>query len=137
MCAEDYVPGIKYSCHKCSERSPGSDVGPMLTTLLVFVAILVVVLSYLLAVVKVDSRAERYQNEAQGSWEWAASSTYKFLLKMFPLTSIKVVLVVWQILTQVSVGLDTRNMLRLCCRTQLARVNSRQCFRCQNKRTAV
>ena len=97
------MPGIKYSCHKCSERSLGSQVGLVLATLLVLFGVLIVALSYLVAVVKADGHAEDNLDEARGSRKCTFSSTKKSLLEMFPLTSIKIVVVVWQILTQVIV----------------------------------
>lgn len=70
---------------------------------MVFVGVLGLVLSYLLAVVNVNGGDEGEQEVPRGFWKRKSSSCYKVLLTMFPLTSIKIVVVVWQILTQVNV----------------------------------
>ena len=63
------------------------------------------VLPYPLAVVKVDDPAEDEQGAQRGFSKRESSSCYRVLLKIFPLTSIKIVVVVWQILDQVNLVL--------------------------------
>lgn len=76
--------------------------GLVLATVVVFLGVVVVVVSDLVAVVKVEGSANQKQEAARGFWKWRLSSCHSFLAKIFPLTSIKIVVVVWQILTQVT-----------------------------------
>ena len=88
--------------------------------LIVLGGVLVLVFSHLLAVIEVDESAEDEQEARRGCWGWKPSSVYKKMLKIFPLTSIKIVVVVWQILTQVKNCAGHWEILRVCQCTQMS-----------------
>lgn len=111
VCKDNYAPGIAHSCHKCSGRSLGSAVGLVLLTLMVILGGLAVAVAYLVALVRVGGSAEEEQEAPRGCWKWRLGSCHSFLRKVFPVTSMKVIVVVWQILTQVNVVLDTGKCL--------------------------
>lgn len=66
----------------------------------------------LVGVVDGDSSVEEEEGEKKGFRKWRWSSCRSSLKKMFPVTSIKIVVVVWQILTQVSVELGQEQRSR-------------------------
>lgn len=100
VCAEGYAPSIAYGCYKCSGASLGSSVGLVLAGMLVTIGV-AVVLSDLVGVVDANGSAQEGEQGPRGFWRWRLSSGYTFLTKIFSITSIKIVVVVWQIISQV------------------------------------
>lgn len=87
--------------------------GLVLTTVIVVLALVVIVLSDLVAVRKMDDDAEEKLEGPRDFWTCRLSSFHAFLVKMLPLTSIKIVVVVWQILTQVNVVLKVTKLVEV------------------------
>lgn len=79
----------------------------LLATLIVLLAVVVIVLSDLVAVRHMGGDAEENLRGPRRFWVCRLSFFHAFLVKVLPLTSIKTVVVVWQILTQVNVLLET------------------------------
>ena len=123
VCKKNYAEGVSYSCTKCSSANDRSAVG-----LAVFIAVAAlmattVLLSYLGR--GTDEWAEE-RSSGRGCWQRFTLNSHDFLLKVFPLTAIKIVVVVWQIVFQVriwsskldehSVGVRVTFPRRLFCR---------------------
>lgn len=99
VCAEGYAPATGYSCLKCSSGVKLSAIG--LTATVIFAA--VVMLSILFTDIKtvVNENEEQGTEEVRDFWEQRYRSCHTFLVNMLPLAAIKIVLTVWQILSQV------------------------------------
>lgn len=110
VCAEGYAPSIIGGCYKCTRSSVTSAVGLAVAVLALTLG-LVIELWDLVAVVDGNGSVEAKQEGEKGFRKWKLSSCRSCLKTMFPVTSIKIVVVVWQILTQVSVVLDAEQCL--------------------------
>ena len=96
VCAEGFAPGIAYSCRECS--------GGVTTSAVALLAGLVIAVFLLAALVLVHlGSVVRYNNGkmAQSSWKQKCSSCRASLVQMIPFTAIKIVVTVWQIISQV------------------------------------
>lgn len=71
-----------------------------LTVAAILVVLFVVTILVVNLVRVVDAGAENEEGE-KGFWKRKYSTCSNFLMKAFPLTAIKIVVVVWQIVTQV------------------------------------
>lgn len=99
VCGDGYTPGIEYSCNKCTGATRIFSLGIGAAILIVGVFVLVMVLS---ALVRVEACSEQEsKNAITSKWEQKINSCRSSIAKAIPLTAIKVVLVVWQIVTQV------------------------------------
>ena len=97
VCVKGYAPDSNYRCHRCSESIRRAGVGA---------AVVMIVASVLLLVLAVwDIRRAAFdglENEINRSeWQRKMSSCIDVMRKAFPLAALKIVLVVWQIITQV------------------------------------
>ena len=99
VCANGYAPGSNYRCHRCSESTRRAGAGA---------AVVMIVASVLLLIVAVwDVKRVAFdgpENEIYRSgWQRNMSSCIEVMRKAFPLVALKIVLVVWQIITQVRI----------------------------------
>lgn len=98
VCAGNFSSGFLYSCHSCSERSKTLTLG-LGTTVATFTLFIVGVVVHEL-VRKVDCVTEGRPG-GTGRWSGSRPSCLASLSKAFPRTAVKIVVVVWQISTQV------------------------------------
>lgn len=116
--AESYAPGFGFSCHRCSGQAGKSAVGIGVAVLFVLLVAVALILKELVREVH-DGTTENITDVDDGGgrssksggregrlrsttfWERWLSSCRGVLVKAFPLTSFKTVVVVWQIITQV------------------------------------
>lgn len=104
LCAEGYSRGIAYSCRKCSSDARGSAVGFTITLAVIAVLVTVMVLRRLGTVVDADRGEEN--DPSQGFARSRCASCQDLMIKVLPLSAIKIVVVVWQIIYQVRRGAD-------------------------------
>ena len=99
VCMEDYVAGSSNRCNKCSDENQGLTVG--IPTIVLFLTLLATILvaSYLLEVVRDGPAVEGVQ--PQHSWRGNVRRSRAFLSKALPLSTIKIVVTVLQIVIQV------------------------------------
>ena len=102
-CAEGYDSGFLYSCHSCRGSDKWVGIGGAVTVLVVAMVVTALGVAYLVGVV------DRPISERNGMWERRVLNFQDGLVRAIPLTAIKIVLVSWQIITQVKfVALDLR-----------------------------
>ena len=100
-CDEGYGSGFLYSCHSCQESDKWVGIGGAVAVLVVAMVVFTLGVTYLVGVV------DRPISERGGMWERRILNFRDGLVRAIPLTAIKIVLVLWQIITQVKfVGLD-------------------------------
>ena len=100
-CAEGYVSGFQYSCHSCQGSDKWTAIGGALAVLVVVMFVVVFGVAFLVAVI------DRPTSGRNGKWERRVSNLRNGLVRAIPLTAIKIVVVSWQIITQVKfVALD-------------------------------
>ena len=111
VCAEGYTKGLSYSCHECSGDHKRLAVGLAIFVGLVTLAAAALLFARLGGVARV--REGEYMEAAPPSWRWKFCSCNGFVFDILPLTSIKIVVTVWQIISQVmhSFGLQTPYVL--------------------------
>lgn len=99
ICADGYAPGVAYSCHECSGSRSRLALGFTIFLSLSFIVIVGLLFSHLRSVVHEGS--EQDTGVARGFWRQKHWYCQTFLVKMLPLTAIKIVVTVWQIISQV------------------------------------
>ena len=99
VCAEGYSRGIAYSCRKCSTSAKGSALGLSITAALVGLLLAVLLLRRLGTVV--DHGPEGDTGVQDDVAEPKCAACQDFVVKVIPLSTIKIVVVVWQIVYQV------------------------------------
>lgn len=101
VCVDRFAPGIAYSCQECSGGVARSAMGLMIALGLVGL-VMVAQLFYYLGRVISESPNQGTDDVARDSvWERSSSSCSASLGSTLPLTAIKIVLTVWQIISQV------------------------------------
>lgn len=93
VCTDGYASGSAYSCHKCSGAAGRSATWLAVLALIVAIVVVFVTVSDLVRVVGDDGSGT--------AWGRRRLAGRRFISKAFPLTAIKTVVVVWQIVTQV------------------------------------
>ena len=102
-CDEGYGSGFQYSCHSCQGSDKWAGIGGAVAVLVVAMAVVALGVAYLVGVV------DRPISERSGMWERRVLNFRDGLVSAIPLTAVKIVLVSWQIITQVKfVALDLR-----------------------------
>lgn len=99
ICADGYAPGVAYSCHECSGGGSRWALGFTIFLSLVMVVMARLLFSHLRSVAQ--ERTEEDTDVARGFWRQKYWYCQTFLVKMLPLTAIKIVITVWQIISQV------------------------------------
>lgn len=92
VCAENYTPGILRRCHKCSTAHRQLAIG---------LASALVIFASLAAVWLVPGPVQEGRNDARLRIRHTIASGYNFIMKALPMSAIKIVVVVLQIITQV------------------------------------
>ncbi|CAM9483258.1 unnamed protein product, partial [Ectocarpus fasciculatus] len=95
VCADGYAPGTAYQCHECSGTSMESAAGLAAAVLVVVLLVVAVVATDLVRVVDGDGS----NNDAR-TLKGRLSRFHAFVVNAFPLTTVKIVVVAWQIITQ-------------------------------------
>lgn len=104
VCAQEYAPGANRRCHECSVENRGYAVGFSITTLLVASILVLLLVSYLVQVV--EDGAHQAQNQPRRWWRGKVSRCRKYIVKAMPLSTIRIVVVVMQIVVQVRAVVD-------------------------------
>lgn len=102
VCAEGFAPGVAYSCRECSGDTRRSAVGITIAVALTALLVAALLFGHLGHVVHDEAGEER--EAARGVWGKKWWSCLFSLGNMLPLTAIKIVVTVWQILYQVQGG---------------------------------
>ena len=105
-CAHGFTPGIGFSCRKCSGSRMQSAIGLAVSMVLVVLPMAALLFSYLGSLVKEGEEEEEDEDDedvklAHRAWKRSCWSWQRLLVKMLPLTAIKIVVTVWQIISQV------------------------------------
>ena len=95
VCDEDYVSGFRYSCHSCKGSDKWAAIGGAVAVLVVVMPVIALGVAYLVSVV------DRPISEKSEKWDRRVRNFRDGLVRVIPLTAIKIVLVSWQIITQV------------------------------------
>ena len=101
VCDEGYASGFRYTCHSCEGPDKWAAIGGAVAVLVVVVPVIALGVAHLVGV------ADRPIYGKNGKWERRVSNFRDRLIRVIPVTAIKIVLVSWQIITQVKfVALD-------------------------------
>ncbi|CAM9198733.1 unnamed protein product [Ectocarpus sp. 8 AP-2014] len=100
VCATDSAAGYAYSCHNCSGDSASTALGFGVAVLVVVMLVVAVIVSDLVRVVGDEAREEDGDRRKRRCLEAVFVSCHTAIVKAFPLTAVKTVVVVWQITTQ-------------------------------------
>lgn len=93
---------ISYSCRERSGASMIPAIGTVIVMLLVILLMVAVTLSDLVQVMGDDEEmGTNEEARAGGSGKHVLVSCQAFVVKVFPVAAVKIVVVVWQIMTQV------------------------------------
>ncbi|CAN0085623.1 unnamed protein product, partial [Ascophyllum nodosum] len=95
-CDEGYGSGFQYSCHSCQGSHKWAAIGGAVAVFVVVMFVVVFGVAYLVGV------EDRPNYERSGMWERRVSNFRDGLVRIIPLTAVKIVLVSWQIITQFS-----------------------------------
>ena len=95
VCDEGYDSGFQYSCHSCQGSDKSAAIGKAIAVLVIVMFVVALGVTYLVDVV------DQPISERRGRWERRVSSFRDGLVRAIPLTAIKIVLVCWQIISQV------------------------------------
>lgn len=98
VCAKGFAPGIAYTCRECSVGTMRSAMGLVVAVTMSVFIVSALLLSYLGRVEHDGS--EQGMDTYQSLWEkcWSYPAT---LVKLLPHRAIKIVVTVWQIISQV------------------------------------
>lgn len=99
---------MSYTCTECSSGSERSAVALAVFIGIAAVVATTVLLSYL---GKGTDEWEEENMAGRSRWDRLSMGCHDFLLKVFPLTAIKIVVVVWQIVSQVRQHVFNRGSL--------------------------
>lgn len=102
VCAEHFSARIGYSCEECSERTRRLAVGLVVAALVVVLLAAALVLKDLGSALKDDTGEG--MDVRRGLVARKCSMFMGSLMKVLPLRAIKIVVVVWQIVSQVRRG---------------------------------
>ena len=103
-CDEGYGSGFQYSCSSCQGSYKWAGIGGAVAVLVVAMVVVALGVAYLVGVV------DRPISERSGVWERRILNFRDGLVRAIPLTATKIVLVSWQIITQVKfVAFDLRH----------------------------
>lgn len=94
VCDDGYAPGVMNRCHECSEKNRRWSAGLAAAAAVVVLIVTIIVVSNVLR----DS-----EDEPTSACPRMVRSSLKWLVKGLPLSAIKIVVVVLQIITQVGV----------------------------------
>lgn len=95
VCARYYAPGFAYSCRSCVGDERALAIGVFSAFLVVAVMVVALVIAHLVR--KIDhSGGSKSALQTMGCW-----SFIRRVADAIPITAVKIVVVVWQIVTQV------------------------------------
>ena len=96
-CEAGYASGLQYSCYRCHRSEKGAAIGGAVPTLVFALVVVTLMVAYLVRVV------DHPTSERVGRWNKRLSDFRDGLVRAIPFTAIKIVVVAWQIITQVNV----------------------------------
>ena len=99
LCADGLSRGIAYSCRECSQKARAPAIGVSLIVVVVVSLLAVVILKSIGTAVGDDS--EESKGASQGFAGSKCAWCHDMTMKVLPLSAIKIVVVVWQIIYQV------------------------------------
>lgn len=99
VCTEGYAPGPSSRCHKCSGQNKGLLVAIPATVLFITLLAIALAASYLLELVGDETNIE--QNQPRQWWRENLPRLHNLFVKAIPLSSIRIVVTVLQIVIQV------------------------------------
>ena len=99
-CAEGFAPWTAFECRQCSDADRPFVVGLLVTIAIILVAVGAALSAFLMrAIHRGDGQDET--EISRGSLERRCIYLENVFVKAFPLTAVKIVVVVWQIISQV------------------------------------
>ena len=99
-CAEGFAPWTAFECRQCSDADRPSAVGLLVTIAIILVAVGAALSAFFMrAIHRGDGQDET--EISRGSLERRCIYLENVFVKAFPLTAVKIVVVVWQIISQV------------------------------------
>ncbi|CAM9198462.1 unnamed protein product [Ectocarpus sp. 12 AP-2014] len=96
VCDADFASGYQYSCSSCVGENKRTAIGVSVVLCVVALAVIALVIADLVRVVEENS------TKTASQWEQRMTSFRDRMVDVVPLTSIKIVVVAWQIVTQFS-----------------------------------
>ena len=94
-CVKGYGSGFQYGCHNCRGPDKWAAIGGAVAVLVVVMFMVALGVAYLVGVI------DRPNSARNRTWEERVSKFRDGLVRAIPLTAIKIVLISWQIITQV------------------------------------
>lgn len=101
VCADMYAPGLGFSCRKCDGSAGDAAMATGGMVAIVIIGIVALILKHFARRVDDDDTDDAGEGACQ-TCKRGLSFVYSFVMKSFPLTAFKTVIVVWQVVTQVS-----------------------------------
>ena len=99
VCADGFAPLAAYKCRDCSDTSLPSAEGLAVAMVVILVSVAAVLSAHLMRTI--DSGDDVENGVANGSLEQRCVHVENIVVKVFPLMAVKIVVVVWQIISQV------------------------------------
>lgn len=99
VCTENYAPGLGRRCIACSGRN--AEVAVTFSTMSLLLVLLGGVLGAIYLLQRVGADAHQEQNQPRRSWQGKLKRVRVFIGKVIPLSAIRIVVVVVQIVIQV------------------------------------
>ena len=96
-CEAGYASGFQYSCYRCHGSEKGAAIGGAVAALVIALVVVTLMVAYLVRVV------DHPTSEGVRRWEKRLSDFRDGLVRAISFTAIKIVVVAWQIITQVNV----------------------------------
>jgi len=100
VCEQGFAPGIAYSCRECSGDTTGLAVGLAVAVALALLLVAGLLFSYMCSTV--HDETDEGMEIGRRSWKKKCLSFRSTLVNMLPLRAIKIVVTVWQIISQVN-----------------------------------
>lgn len=116
VCEEGYASGVTYSCHACFDwRSLSAGIAVAGTVIILLIVFFIV--SDLMQAVGgegADALSSGGAGRFDTPWKGVLFSCRNYIVNAVPLTAVKIVVVVWQIVTQVTNPPILSKILQIC-----------------------
>ena len=99
-CAEGFAPWTAFECRQCLDAGRPSSVGLSVTIVIMVIAGAAALSAYLMRAIH-SGDVQDETEITRGSMERRCINLENVFVKVFPLTAVKIVVVVWQIISQV------------------------------------
>lgn len=105
VCADGFAPLASYNCRQCSDSGRSLTVGLVAAIVMVLVLLTVLLSAYLTRSIDVGLEDfDQIEVARDSSMKKRCIRWEKVIVKVFPLTSVKTIVVVWQIVSQVTIA---------------------------------